>query len=381
MIDLDRDGKTMPARIKVMQLQQKYYVRETDLHEEIVKALPQTDFDVSSVYMREHPKVGELESVSEHVKYFDLSAKQMKGLRIKAKRELLAYSVKERFDVLISHRFKPLDLMLRLNKKLNIPLCINVVHGFGDFDRFYRKAGLRCYLDNKWRFVAVSAPVKDYLLDLKCGFNEQNVQVINNAIDIDKAVNGLLSQDTARQQLGLAKDDLVYGTIGRLVNVKGHIYLLKAFAQLAKEQATAKLVIIGDGGLREDLDRLIDELGIKGKVIMAGHIESAYQLMPAFDVFMLSSLEEGLPLTILEAMAAKLPVISTRVGGVPDVLGNLGQLVATRDADALLQAMRAQAALSSDQRQAEGELMFKRLLSDYSIHDYHTAYRDLISGR
>lgn len=381
MTDLDRDDKMRRERIKVMQLQQKYYVRETDLHEEIVKALPQTDFDVTSVYMREHPRVSELESVSEHVKYFDLSAKQMKGLRIKAKSELLAYSVKERFDVLISHRFKPLDLMLRLNKKLNIPLCINVVHGFGDFDRFYRKAGLRYYLDNKWKFVAVSAPVKDYLLDLKCGFNEQNVQVINNAIDIDKAVNGLLSQDTARQQLGLAKDDLVYGTIGRLVNVKGHIYLLKAFAQLVKEQATAKLVIIGDGGLCEDLDLLIDELGIKGKVIMAGHIESAYQLMPAFDVFMLSSLEEGLPLTILEAMAAKLPVISTRVGGVPDVLGNLGQLVATRDADALLQAMRAQAALSSGQRKAEGELMFKRLLSDYSINGYHTAYRDLIAGR
>lgn len=371
----------MVARIKVMQLQQKYYVRETDLHEEIIKGLPREEFDVSSVYMRDHPKLGELESVSEHVKYFDLSVKQMKGLRVKAKKSLLEYSLVERFDVMISHRFKPLDLMLKLNKKLNIQRCINVVHGFGDFDRFYRRATLRRYLDERWRFVAVSNPVKDYLLDLKCGFNDDNVRVIKNAIDIDKAVAGLLSKAEARSRLGLDPTDYVFGTIGRLVKVKGHSYLLKAFSQVLQYLPNAKLVIIGDGGLRDELNKEIEVLDLPGKVLMAGHIESAYQLMSALDVFVLPSLEEGFGLVLLEAMVAKLPVIASKVGGIPDVVGDsLGVLVEPADVPNLAKAMVATSELTEKKRIEEGEQMFQRLLSEYSTADYKQAYRTLIDG-
>ncbi|MEW5008173.1 MAG: glycosyltransferase [Cycloclasticus sp.] len=370
----------MTARIKVMQLQQKYYVRETDLHEEIVKGLPRSEFEVSSVYMRDRPKSDELESVSEHIKYFGFSAKQMKGLRIQAKKSLLQYSSNEQFDVMISHRFKPLDLMLKLNRKLNIPRCINVVHGFGDFDRFYRRATLRRYLDEKWRFVAVSNPVKGYLLDLKCGFNEGNVRVIKNAIDIDKAVTGLLSKAEARARLGLAENDYVFGTIGRLVKVKGHTYLLKSFAETLKASPNAKLVIIGEGGLDEELAKEIDQLGISEAVVMAGHIESAYQLMPAFDVFVLSSLEEGLPLTILEAMAAKLPIVATDVGGVKGVIEGLGEVVEPKAPQLFASKMIMLSELSKDQRQQKGELMFKRLLEHHSIEGYRDSYRKLIDG-
>lgn len=372
----------MVARIKVMQLQQKYYLRETDLHEEIVKALPQSEFDVTSAYMRGHPKSGELESVSEHVKYFDLSAKQMKGLRMKAKKSLLQYSLAEEFDVMISHRFKPLDLMLKLHKKINIPRCINVVHGFGDFDRFYRRDTLRRHLDERWRFVAVSNPVKDYLLDLKCGFNDGNVRVIKNAIDIDKAVAGLLSKAEARSRLELDPTDYVFGTIGRLAKVKGQTYLLKAFSETLQRLPHAKLVIIGDGGLSDELNKEVDQLGLSGKVLMAGHIESAYQLMSAFDVFVLPSIEEGFGLVLLEAMVAKLPVIASKVGGVPDVVSeSLGALVEPADVSGLSQAMITTSELSEAQRNAEGERMFQRLLNEYSGADYKQAYRALIDGR
>jgi len=371
----------MVARIKVMQLQQKYYVRETDLHEEIVKGLPRVEFDVSSVYMRDQPKSGDLESVSEHIKYFDFTAKQMKGLRIQAKKSLLQYSSEEKFDVMVSHRFKPLDLMLKLNKKLNIPRCINVVHGFGDFDRFYRRATLRRYLDERWRFVAVSNPVKDYLLDLKCGFNDSNVRVIKNAIDIDKAVTGLLSKVEARLRLGLDSTDYVFGTIGRLVKVKGHAHLLKAFSQTLLRLPDAKLVIIGDGGLRDELNKEVEQLGLSGKVVMVGHVESAYQLMSALDVFVLPSLEEGFGLVLLEAMVAKLPIIASKVGGIPDVVGDsLGMLVEPADVGGLAQAMISTSELSEEQRSEEGEQMFQRLLNEYSTADYKRAYRALIDG-
>ncbi|MEY8239674.1 MAG: glycosyltransferase, partial [Cycloclasticus sp.] len=254
-------------------------------------------------------------------------------------------------------------------------------HGFGDFDRFYRRATLRRYLDEKWRFVAVSNPVKDYLLDLKCGFNEDNVRVIKNAIDIDKAVVGLLSQAEARARLGLGENDYVFGTIGRLVKVKGHTFLLKSFAQTLQHVPNAKLVIIGDGGLRDELNMEIEQLGLSGKVVMAGHIESAYQLMSALDVFVLPSLEEGFGLVLLEAMVAKLPVVASKVGGIPDVVGeSLGSLVEPRDVDGLAKAMVATNKLSPQQRRDEGEQMFARLLSEYSTADYRDSYRALIDG-
>jgi len=103
--------------------------------------------------------------------------------------------------------------------------------------------------------------------------------------------------------------------------------------------------------------------------------------MSALDVFVLPSLEEGFGLVLLEAMVAKLPIVASKVGGIPDVVGEfLGSLVEPRDVDGLAKAMVITSKLSSDQRRDEGEQMFNRLFIEYSTSDYRQTYRALIDG-
>ncbi|MCL6272207.1 glycosyltransferase family 4 protein [Sansalvadorimonas sp. 2012CJ34-2] len=366
----------MEKRIKVLQLQPKYYIRENDLHEEILKGLSPEKFEVTSAYMREVPGEGGLISISEHVKYFDLSKKEMKGLRVKAKRELYEFCDEQQFDAVITHRFKACDLMMSLNKKLKIPRCISVVHGFGDYDRLYRRLALKARIDDAWRFVAVSAPVEQYLLNTGMGLSAANVSTINNAIDISKITSGFRNREELRAEYGFDNDCFVIGTIGRMVTVKGHGYLLEAFVRLLEDNPKVRLVIFGDGDKREDAVNYIRTAGIEQQVILAGHIESAYQYIPMFDVFVLPSLSEGLPLSIMEAMAAKVPVVASGVGGVEALLGGLGEVVKPKNVAELYDKLKF--VMQSSQRKEIGEALRERLEKEYSIEAYRAAYRNLI---
>ncbi|MGY0217729.1 glycosyltransferase [Endozoicomonadaceae bacterium StTr2] len=370
----------MTRRIRVLQLQPKYYIRETDLHEEVIRGLPVSEFEVTSAYMRDRPGSDDLVSISEHSHYFGFSKKQMSGLRLGAMKALYDFCKEKQFDVVVTNRYKVCDMMLTLNKLLKIPRCISVVHGFGEYDRISRRLGNRLRVDGRWKFVTVSAPVRDYLLGAGSGFYDANVRTINNAIDIDKTVSGLLSKAEARQYFNLQHDDLVIGAIGRLVNVKGHRYLLQTFHQLSSRYPQLKLLVIGEGERRKELEDYISQHGLQDKVLLPGHIESAYRFIPAFDVFTLPSLSEGLPLSILESMAARVPVVASDVGGVASVLDGISPVVEAGQVEALEQALESLICLSGENRQAIGVQLRKRLNKEYSITGYRQQYRDLISG-
>src|SRR5690606_25410116 len=144
----------------------------------------------------------------------------LKGLRLRALWRLHALIKAERFDVVIAHRFKPMNMLMLLNRVLRIPLCIGVQHGIGDFDRAYRRWEARRLLSENWRVVGVSRAVRDYLIGCRAGFNAVNTVQINNAIDIDRAETLQLPRERAREQLGLTQEPFVFGAIGRLVPVK-----------------------------------------------------------------------------------------------------------------------------------------------------------------
>ena len=122
-----------------------------------------------------------------------------------------------------------------------------------------------------------------------------------------------------RASPGSARPAVRFGTIGRLVKAKAHHDLIAAFALLAAETADAELHIWGDGELRPALLDDIGRHGLEGRVRYHGMTQDPAAALQSIDVFVLSSISEGLPLVILEAMAAGLPIVSTRVGGVPEV--------------------------------------------------------------
>lgn len=370
----------MNKRIKVLHLQPQCSVRISDLQEEIIAALPTEEFEVVTAYLTDTPETSTsgMQSQSERIKYFNFCKQDMKGLRLALMHQLLKFCREENFDVVITHRFKALDIMLKLNKLLKIPHCIGVIHNMDDFNRFYRKLNTLLFLDKHWTIVTVSQAVNDYLSHIGYGFNNGNVMTINNAIDTDKLLKRIYSKEKAREQLGLSSDNFVFGTVGRIVSVKGYLYLIKAFEKLYRSNNNIKLVIIGDGKLKNELQQYVNSNNLQDAVLFPGEIIDAKLLVPAFDTFVLSSLSEGLPLVLLEAMAAKIPVIATKVGGVPSVITDQAELIDSKDIEQLFQAMNKYYQLSPEQRHSLGERLFQRLVESFDIKLYRQRYLQLV---
>jgi glycosyltransferase involved in cell wall biosynthesis len=165
--------------------------------------------------------------------------------------------------------------------------------------------------------------------------------VVLHGIDL-RALDHAAAQPIPRDELGVGSAEFVIGSVGRLAPQKGFAYLIQALSTIrSKHRIDAALVIAGTGAQHEELTRLIERLGLDGHVRLLGHRGDVTRLLPAFDVFALSSEFEGLPLAILEAMAAGRPVVATDVGGVRDAVADTetGFLVPPRDSDAIAEAL------------------------------------------
>lgn len=235
----------MKPRFKVLQLQPDYNVKLNDfadLGEQIVKALPTERFEVTSAFLSGRPQPGQPLSVADHSKYFEFPEKALKGIRLGAMWEIYKYCREQKFDVVICNRFKSVNMMLSLNRWLKIPLCIGISHGFGEYERAYRRRQTRRLVSPAWRFVGVSAAVRDYLIGLNCGFTRENTTFVTNAIDIPQAEALQLPREQARQALGLPLDARIIGALGRLVPIKGHTHLLQAYTPMPRSASSVPAV-------------------------------------------------------------------------------------------------------------------------------------------
>jgi glycosyltransferase involved in cell wall biosynthesis len=185
------------------------------------------------------------------------------------------------------------------------------------------------------RVVCVSPQVADFVLD-KVGIPWEKVVVIPNGVDIAHWER-LPDRRKAREALGLPLDGTLVGVIARLDPVKRLDVLLRALAALEGVSA----VVVGYGPQEDRLKSLAEELGIEGRVRFAGHQRDVRPWLAALDVFVLSSDWEGMSNALLEAMAARLPVVATATGGTPDVVldGKTGFLVPPGDPPALARAL------------------------------------------
>lgn len=137
-----------------------------------------------------------------------------------------------------------------------------------------------------------------------------------------------LFEQAAKQSGKIFNAEIIIGAIANFYPTKGLRYLIET-AEYFKNNDDIVFVVIGDGTERPQLEQLITKKGLRKKILLLGQLPDAYQLMPAFDIFILPSVKEGFPWVIIEAMAAKLPVITTKVGAIPDIIedGKNGMLV------------------------------------------------------
>ncbi|MBF0357176.1 MAG: TIGR03088 family PEP-CTERM/XrtA system glycosyltransferase [Magnetococcales bacterium] len=216
---------------------------------------------------------------------------------------------------------------------------------------------------------------------------------------IKKIINSIDSQLPPRskaQRLPLPdqkfanEDSFIIGTVGRLWPVKDQGNLLKAFAQLkvmaGEGGRRLRLILVGDGPQRAELERLADQLGITKQLWITGWREDVSQLLRGMDVFALPSMAEGTPLTILEAMAAGLPVVATQVGGVAEMVvpGKTGLLVAPQNHQDLALALYSYVNnpdLAPIHGAAGRELFLQKFSLEQMVHQYKILFIGSLQGK
>lgn len=186
--------------------------------------------------------------------------------------------------------------------------------------------------------IAASLAIKKYFEEI----GAKNIEIIPNGIDLKRFEN--LDRQNCRQKLGL-KDEFVIMTVARLEKVKGIEYLIKAISRSDLPRRSDLLIlIVGDGSERRNLENLAEKLGLREKVKFLGQIfnEKIPEYLAAADCFVLPSLKEGFGIAILEAQAAGLPVIGTRVGGIKELVedGKTGILVEPKNPEAITKAIQ-----------------------------------------
>jgi sugar transferase (PEP-CTERM/EpsH1 system associated) len=212
------------------------------------------------------------------------------------------------------------------------------------------------------------------------GVPEHKSCLLANGIDAERFRP--LAQGEARPDFGFGPGCRVIGTVGRVQDVKDHATLVDAFAllraRLPEQAAGLRLAIVGDGPLLAPLREKVRTLGLEGLVWLPGARYDIPEILRGFDVYAISSIAEGTPGSVLEAMASGLPAVGTRVGGVPEVIadGVTGQVVPPRDpaamADALARYLQAPGLAA-----AHGAAGRARVLSHYSMPAMVAGYQAL----
>jgi glycosyltransferase involved in cell wall biosynthesis len=252
---------------------------------------------------------------------------------------LLSLCRRERVTIWHGHDYKSnaLGLMLRPFHAMRL---VTTVHGWVKHTRrtplYY---GIdRLSLPYYERVICVSEDLREHCL--AAGVSEQRCLLIENGIDTQN-FSRTLEPGEAKRRLGIPADRLVIGAVGRLSAEKGFDLLIQAVDRLLAQGLDIELRIAGDGDQVGPLHDLIASLGRQDRVRLLGYCPEPLGLYQAMDVFALSSLREGLPNVLLEAMALEVPVVATRVAGIPRLIvdGENGLLVEPGSAEALSRSL------------------------------------------
>lgn len=219
-----------------------------------------------------------------------------------------------------AHDYKSNLLGLVVNRYHPMRL-VTTAHGWVNFDGmtpFYYWLDKKFFLPSYEKIICVSSTVMEQAI--AGGTPKSKCVIIDNAIDHHQFSRCRGVDQAKSEDFGFDREQLVIGSIGRLSPEKGFDLLIKAMSELIKKGINVKLVIAGEGPEKNNLQNLIDDLGISDSVSLLGYCQDTISFYEALDIFVLSSHREGLPNVVLEAMAIGVPVVATNVDGVPKII-------------------------------------------------------------
>jgi len=300
--------------------------------------------------------------------------------RLQAVAVLLKLCKKYRFQLVISHHYKPSSLMAFVDRLQPLGQLFMVNHNPNNLRRKARVWVVKYLFSRRWSYVGVSSWVKRDFLEKATFLNPERMHVLHNCLDIEAVKSRQLPQAEAREKLALPQDAFVFGNIHRLDKSKGHDYMIRAFAKVAGQMPSARLLIIGGGHRRELLEEIAGEGGVADRVHLAGVLHNASGYATGFDVFISPSLHEGFRLGLIEGMAASLPTLTSTGGASPEVVGDTGLQFPPGDTDKLAGQMLAIYKMSITEREDMGTASYERLEKLFSKEIYHRNVIKLFTG-
>ncbi|MFL5500036.1 MAG: glycosyltransferase [Gemmatimonadaceae bacterium] len=317
-----------------------------------------------------HPFVAALRKAGVQAEHFALPSSAY--LKERALIGQLCQRVKP--DIVHTHGYRPDILHGALRFTRNFA-TVTTLHGssrIGGSSTLYEMIQLALLR----RFDAVIAVSRQLADELRGTWvRPERLHVVPNGLNDSKPV---ASREEARRQLGLPVSGVVVGWVGRLIPIKGADVFLRAVTHLKALPITVSLV--GEGPERASLETFVRTEGLSDRVRFQGVVPEAARLLNAFDVFVLSSRSEGTPITLLEAIAAKVPVVVTSVGGVPDVVGAREAMVVNPEDPHELAAAIDFVIQNPEAAALRAEAASRRLLANFGMErwlDAHERVYDL----
>ena len=350
--------------------------------EQLATRLPRDRYDVKVACLYDPEAVGaDIRAAGIPVIHLDMRGK----LDLRAPYRLFRLLREQNIHILHAHLFHANLLAATIGRLAQIPVIIATRHSveIGGEHREWINRLVR-YL----RDAVVTVSRKVYEAEARCsGIDAGKLVMIPGGVklsdfdEIDQAlVERLQSAWKIQPKVGLI------GTVGRFVEPKGYPHLLDAMVRIQAHLPEVKALLVGDGELRPAMEEKVQKLGLSDSVVFTGIRRDVPEILALLDIFVLPSLWEGLPIALLEAMAAGLPVVATAVGGTPEVVvdGVTGFLVPPRDpqalADAILRLLR-----DPELRQRMGEAGRARVAAHFSIeqmvHKTEALYEQLLAEK
>ncbi len=288
------------------------------------------------------------------------------SLALKLKKILRSNNV----DVLHCQGHKASSYGVLAGRLAGTPAILTQVHGLHRARNVRRRLTNLLMFRAATRIIAVAQAVKRDIVATNWRVPTEKLYVLEDSVDYDRFAQCTVSRVQARQILNVPSDGIIFGTVGRLTPTKGLPYLIDAFCIVREQIPTARLVLLGDGSDRMQLERQAGETRHGDAIHFLGRKDHVEQLLRGMDVFVLASVAEGVGRALLEAMAAGVPPVASQVGGIPEVVNSpdVGLLAPPRDPRALAEMMIRMGGMSEAQRAAIGRTAQERIRQFYS-HD------------
>lgn len=365
-------------RKKILILGHNAATQFIDIFNQYTRLFDKDQYEVTVAYLLGAPdNTVRQRTIAEHVLFLDLPKRSLRYLKIGPIRKLLSLCKREKYEMVICHRYKPSYIMLWVAQFCRIPALFFVMHEMRTMKSLGRKLLMGLFLRKNMLIAGVSNAVRDDLRSHLWLTPKDQIITLYNMIDIDQSLPLLLPREEAREALNLPENAFVFGNLARLAPNKDHENLIHSFSMIKPYCPDAKLIILGEGALETKLKDQVHHYGLTHDVIFAGFVPQASHYMNAFDCFVLSSVQEAFGRVLLEAMIAKLPIIATEVNGIPEVMGDTGKLIKPRDPIALMTAMNQIYETPKHERDAIGEKAWQHVNQCFSIPAFQKQFWNL----